>query len=179
ILFLMEFGLWVELNYAVAEGDVGQVFKIFKIFVFTFAGTSNQNYMLDLYVLLEFECSPELKEALQSQRPVWQVPRGRPNAGMEQSFDEKFYCRTVAPNVLRFLKMKEDVETAFYLKWHGKAHTSPHLRDEMMILLRLYKDEELHQFRSGQSMGYVAVNRFDRAYQRLDGGKMTEYLERS
>ncbi|KAJ6511068.1 hypothetical protein C8R45DRAFT_1068877 [Mycena sanguinolenta] len=67
ILFLMEFGWWVELNYAVAEGDVGRVFEIFKIFVFTFAGTSNQNYMaymLDLYALLEFECSPELKEAL-------------------------------------------------------------------------------------------------------------------
>ncbi|KAJ7702484.1 hypothetical protein B0H14DRAFT_3527284 [Mycena olivaceomarginata] len=37
------------------------------IFIFTFTGSSNQNYMkymLDLYALLEFECSPELKEAL-------------------------------------------------------------------------------------------------------------------
>jgi hypothetical protein len=38
-----------------------------KIFIFTFAGSSNPNYMrymLDLYALLEFECSPELKETL-------------------------------------------------------------------------------------------------------------------
>ncbi|KAF7372416.1 hypothetical protein MVEN_00102800 [Mycena venus] len=51
ILFLMEFGWWIELNYAIPEGDVGRVFEILK-------------YMLDLYALLEFECSPELKEAL-------------------------------------------------------------------------------------------------------------------
>ncbi|KAF7371884.1 hypothetical protein MVEN_00045600 [Mycena venus] len=67
ILFLMKFGWWTELNYAIPEGDVGRVFEILKIFIFTFAGASNQNYMrymLDLYALLEFECSPELKEAL-------------------------------------------------------------------------------------------------------------------
>ncbi|KAJ7504709.1 hypothetical protein B0H11DRAFT_1619969, partial [Mycena galericulata] len=67
ILFIMEFGWWIELNCAIPEGDVGRVLEILKIFIFTFAGTSNQNYMgymLDLYALLEFECSPELKEAL-------------------------------------------------------------------------------------------------------------------
>ncbi|KAJ7898724.1 hypothetical protein B0H13DRAFT_2337376 [Mycena leptocephala] len=67
ILFLMEFGWWIELNYEIPEGDVGRVFEILKIFIFTFAGSSNQNYMrymLDLYALLEFECSPDLKEVL-------------------------------------------------------------------------------------------------------------------
>ncbi|KAJ7656705.1 hypothetical protein B0H17DRAFT_955911, partial [Mycena rosella] len=32
ILFLMEFGWWVELNYAIPEGDVGRVLEIFKVF---------------------------------------------------------------------------------------------------------------------------------------------------
>ncbi|KAJ7434199.1 hypothetical protein B0H11DRAFT_2119313 [Mycena galericulata] len=45
ILFLMEFGWWIELNYAIPEGDVGRVMEILKIFIFTFGGTSNQNYM--------------------------------------------------------------------------------------------------------------------------------------
>lgn len=31
ILFLMEFGWWIELNYAIPEGDVGRVFEIFKV----------------------------------------------------------------------------------------------------------------------------------------------------
>jgi hypothetical protein len=31
ILFLMEFGWWVELNYAIPEGDVGRVLEILKV----------------------------------------------------------------------------------------------------------------------------------------------------
>ncbi|KAF8166721.1 hypothetical protein K438DRAFT_1528770, partial [Mycena galopus ATCC 62051] len=200
VLFLMEFGWWVELNYAVPEGDVGRVLEILKIFIFTFAGTSNQNYMgymLDLYALLEFECSPDLKDALlsnylfnlrgelgkfvegdlvQEWNNRWLEDMGTRRGG---EFDEKFYRRTVAPNVLHFLKMKEDIETAFNLKRRGKVHTSPHLRDETQTLLRLYREEELHTFRSGRSMGHAAVNRFDRGYQRLDAGKMNDFLQRS
>ncbi|KAF8193977.1 hypothetical protein K438DRAFT_1470855, partial [Mycena galopus ATCC 62051] len=152
----------------------------FQIFIFTFAGTSNQNYMsymLDLYALLKFECSPDLKETLLNN---WLFNlKGLFGKFVEGEFDEKFYRTTVAPNVLHFLKMKEDVETAFDLKRRGKAHTSPHLRDEMKILLQLCKDEELHRFRSGRGMGHAAVNRFDRGYERLHGGKMKEYLQRS
>ncbi|KAJ6478884.1 hypothetical protein C8R45DRAFT_1076622 [Mycena sanguinolenta] len=178
ILFLMEFGWWIELNYAIPEGDVGRVFEIFKIFVFTFASTSNQNYMaymLDLYALLEFECSPELKETLLDNWLLYlkeelgkciegDLMQEWNNRWLEDiagrrggEFDEKFYRKNCC----------------------AKPHTSPHLRDETKILLRMYKDEELHRFRSGRSMGHAAVNRFDRGYQRLDNGKMAEYLERS
>ncbi|KAJ7870106.1 hypothetical protein B0H14DRAFT_3440329 [Mycena olivaceomarginata] len=142
ILFLMEFGWWIELNYAIPEGDVGRVFEILKIFVFTFAGTSNQNYMgymLDLYALLEFECSPELKETLldnwlfnlpgeagkfvegdlmQEWNNRWLEDIAGRRGG---EFDDNFYRKTVVPNVLHFLKMKEDIETAFALKRRGKA----------------------------------------------------------
>ncbi|KAJ7622877.1 hypothetical protein B0H17DRAFT_1219140 [Mycena rosella] len=196
ILFLVEFGWWVELNYAIPEGDVGRVLEIFKIFVFTFAGSSNQNY-LDLYALLEFECSPDLKEALlnnylfnlrgeigtfvegdlmQEWSNRWLQDFSGRGGG---DFDDNFYRKTISPNVLHFLKMKENIETAFELKRRSKAHTSPHLRDETKVLLHLYQDEELHCFRSGRSIGHAAVNRFDRGYQWLEDGKMAEYLERS
>lgn len=154
-------------------------------------------YMLDLYALLEFECSPDLKEALlnnylfnlgeevgnfiegdlmQEWNNRWlQDVSGRGGG----DFDDKFYRKTISPNVLHFLKMKEDIETAFELKRRSKAHPSPHLRDETKVLLRLYQEEELHHFRSGRSMGHAAVNRFDRGYQRLDNEKMAEYLQRS
>ncbi|KAJ7930323.1 hypothetical protein B0H13DRAFT_2264217 [Mycena leptocephala] len=200
IPFLMEFGWWVELNYAIPEGDVGRVLEILKIFIFTFGGSSNQNYMgymLDLYALLEFECSPDLKEALlnnylfnlgeevgnfiegdlmQEWNNRWLQDASGRGGG---DFDDKFYRKTISPNVLHFLKMKEDIETAFELKRRSKAHPSPHLRDETKVLLRLYQEEELHHFRSGRSMGHAAVNRFDRGYQRLDNEKMAEYLQRS
>jgi hypothetical protein len=154
-------------------------------------------YMLNLYALLEFECSPELKETLldnwlfnlrgeagkfiegdlmQEWNNRWLEDIAGRRGG---EFDDNFYCKTVTPNVLHFLKMKEDIETAFDLKCRAKAHTSPHLRNETQILLRMYEDEELHSFRSGRSMGHAAVNRFDRRYQRLDEGKMGEFLQRS
>ncbi|KAJ7723584.1 hypothetical protein B0H16DRAFT_1666140 [Mycena metata] len=200
ILFLMEFGWWIELNYAIPEGDVGRVLEILKIYIFTFAGTSNHNYMrymLDLYALLQFECSPKLKEALlnnwlinlrgiigafiegdlmQEHYNRWLEDMVRRRGG---DFDDKFYRETISPNVQHFLEMKENIESAFELKRRGKAHTSPHLRDETRILLRMYKEEELHSFRSTRSMGHAAVNRFDRGYQRLHAGKLAEYLRDS
>ncbi|KAJ7155664.1 hypothetical protein C8R46DRAFT_910243 [Mycena filopes] len=200
ILFLMEFGWWVEMNYAIPEGDVGRLFEILKIFIFTFAGTANQNYMgymLDLYALLHFECSDDLRDALLNnylfnlEGKAGEFVEGDLiqewfNRWLEDiagrrggEFDENFYRRTVAPNVFRFLKMIKGIESAFQLKRRGKAHTSPHLRDETKILLKLYKDEELHSFRSGRSLGHAAINRFDRGYQRLDESKMDEFLARS
>ncbi|KAJ7923991.1 hypothetical protein B0H13DRAFT_2399024 [Mycena leptocephala] len=185
ILFLMEFGWWVELNYAIPEGDVGRVLEILKIFIFTFAGTSNQNYMrymLDLYSLLEFECSPDLKEALlnnylfnlrdelgnfvegdltQEWYNRWLEDMVSRRGG---DFDDKFYRQTISPNVHHFLKIKEDIESAFDLKRRSKSHTSPHLRDETKVLLQLYKEEELHLFRPGRSMGLVQGVRCEAAH---------------
>ncbi|KAJ7017190.1 hypothetical protein C8F04DRAFT_979773 [Mycena alexandri] len=200
ILFLREFGWWIEMNYAIPEGDVGRLLQIMKINIFTFAGTANQNYvgyMLDLYSLLQFESSPDLRDGLLDNL-LFNLEGGAGdfvegditqewfNRWLEEiagrrggDFDEQFYRKTVSPNVLHFLKMKKDMESAFALKRRGKAHTSPHLRDETQVLLRMYKEEELHRFRSGRSMGHAAVNCFDRGYERLDGGKMKDYVERS
>ncbi|KAK7006681.1 hypothetical protein R3P38DRAFT_2555300 [Favolaschia claudopus] len=200
ILFIMEFGWWVELNYAIPEGDVGRVLEILKIFIFTFAGTTHQNYMrymLDLYALLEFECSPALKNTLlnnyllnlrgevgtfvegdlvQEWNIKWLTGMIKRKGG---EFDEPFYRNTIAPNVLHFIKIKEDMESAFELTRRSKSHTSPHLRDETQMLLKLYKEDQLHSFHSGRSVGHAAVNRFERGYEALQGGKLGDYLERS
>ncbi|KAK7012556.1 hypothetical protein R3P38DRAFT_3324130 [Favolaschia claudopus] len=199
ILFMMEFGWWVELNYAIAEGDIGRVLEILKVYIFTFAGTSNQNYMrymLDLYTLLKYESSAALRDTLLDNYLL--NLRGEPGHSVEgdltqewsnkwiigsvkkrgAEFDDKYFREAIAPNVRHFLQIKEDVESAFDLKRRSKSHTSPHLRDETKLLLRLYKEEQLHLFRTGRSMGHAAINRFDRGYQRLADGKMAEYLER-
>ncbi|KAJ7621676.1 hypothetical protein B0H17DRAFT_1151772 [Mycena rosella] len=100
-----------------------------RIFIFTFAGTSNHNYtgyMLDLYTLLQFEAFPDLREGLlnnylfnlrgefgtfvegdlmQEWNSKWLEDMASRRGG---EFDEKFYRTTISPNVLHFLKMKED-----------------------------------------------------------------------
>lgn len=153
--------------------------------------------MLDLHALLEFECSPELKEALlnnwllnlcaeigkfvegdltQEWNNRWLTQISGQRGG---DFDEKFYRKTIAPNVLHFLEIKKNIESAFELKRRSKSHTSPHLRDKTKVLLQLYREEQLHSFRSGRSMGHAAVNQFDRGYRRLEDGKLAEYLQQS
>ncbi|KAJ7770955.1 hypothetical protein B0H14DRAFT_3096055 [Mycena olivaceomarginata] len=168
-----------------------------RIFIFTFAGGANLNYtryLLDLHALLTYECSPDLKEAMLNNWFMFlsediriavegDITQEWSNKWMEGmlskrggEWDDKFYRQTISPNVRHFLQLKGDMESAFELKRRGKAHTSPHLRDETKILLRMYKEEQLHHFRSGRSMGHAAVNRFDSGYQRLRQGKMAEFL---
>ena len=85
VLFLEDFGWWIEAAYVIPEGDMGRVNEILKVFfgycclfiwsayshlqiwIFTFAGSSNQNYkdyMLKLYCLLRYEASKDLKNAI-------------------------------------------------------------------------------------------------------------------
>ncbi|KAF7358185.1 hypothetical protein MVEN_00867000 [Mycena venus] len=176
ILFLMEFGWWIELNYAIPEGDVGRVFEILKIFIFTFAELKEallNNWLINLRGEIGKFIEGDL---MQEWNNRWLTQISGQRGG---DFDDRFYRKTIAPNVLHFLQIKEDIESAFELKRRSKSHTSPHLRDETKILLQLYKEEELHSFRSGRSMGHAAVNQFDRGYQRLEDGKLAEYLQQS
>ncbi|KAJ7883176.1 hypothetical protein B0H14DRAFT_3082456 [Mycena olivaceomarginata] len=164
IIFLQEFGWWIELCYAIPEGDIGRVLEIFKIFIFTFAGGANLNYtryLLDLDALLAYECSPDLKEAMLNNWFMFlsEDIRIAVEGDITQEWSNKW--------MEGMLSKRGDMESAFELKRRGKAHTSPHLRDETKILLRMYKEEELHYFRSGRSMGHAA---------RLRQGKMAEFL---
>ncbi|PPR04702.1 hypothetical protein CVT26_015027 [Gymnopilus dilepis] len=94
-------------------------------------------------------------------------------------FDDNFYRHTLSPNVEHFLRIKEEIENAFNLRKRGKAHTSPHLRDEFRVLLALYKEENLHSFCPGRSLGHAAINQFNDGYKKLDGGKLDDFLLKS
>jgi hypothetical protein len=62
ILFLMEFGWWIELNYAIPEGDVGRVFEILKVLirVTLFFPPTALTLILDLHIHLRRHLKPEL-----------------------------------------------------------------------------------------------------------------------
>jgi len=94
-------------------------------------------------------------------------------------FDDDFYRKTIAPNVNHFLRIKEVIEGAFGLEARSKAHTSPHLRDESKVLLTMYKETELHRFRSTRSMGHAAKNQFNIGYNRLQSGKLAEFIRKT
>ncbi|KAJ7891834.1 hypothetical protein B0H14DRAFT_3854930 [Mycena olivaceomarginata] len=94
-------------------------------------------------------------------------------------FDEPFYRQTISPNVHHFLLIKEEVETSFDFQSRGQTHTSPSLSDELGLLLRAFKEEEVHLFRSGRSLGHAAVNQFARGWRRLDEEKLNTFLTKS
>ncbi|KAF8233981.1 hypothetical protein L208DRAFT_1377073 [Tricholoma matsutake] len=152
ILFLQNFGWWIELAYAVPEGDIGWIFEILKVWIFMFGGSSHQNYMtylLKVYCLLWYEASDDLRngifnnwlvnvtselgkwikgDSLQECYSCWLKDMIKKWGG---DFNDKFYCQTLLPNVKHFLYIKEEIENAFDLKAQGKTHTSPHLHDEL------------------------------------------------
>jgi hypothetical protein len=94
-------------------------------------------------------------------------------------FDDNFYRHTLAPNVDHFLRIKEEIENTFNLHSRGKTHTSPHLRDELRVLLSLYKEENLHLFCTGRTIGHAATNQFNAGYRRLDNSKLDDFICKS
>jgi hypothetical protein len=56
---------------------------------------------------------------------------------------------------------------------------APHLCGELHLLLTTFKEEEVHLFRSGRSLGHAAVNQFARGFRRLEEDKLADFLDKS
>ncbi|KAF9011472.1 hypothetical protein BDZ89DRAFT_964051 [Hymenopellis radicata] len=199
ILFVRDFLLWMELAYATADGDIGRVWEVLKIWIFMFAGSSNTNYvnyLLELYCLFRYEASKDLKDAiwnnwlvnitgelgkwieddlLQEHFNRWYEDMIAKHGG---TFDDAFFRSTISPNVNFFLRLKEEIETAFELTRRSKSHTSPHLRAEFRILLTMFRIDKLHYFISGRSFGFIAKDTLNIGYASMYA-KLTEFLSRS
>ncbi|KAF8888940.1 hypothetical protein CPB84DRAFT_1816490 [Gymnopilus junonius] len=122
----------------VPEGDIDHVFKIIKIWIFVFAGSSHQNYvnyLLEVYCLLKYEALKDLQDAvlnnwlvnitgelgkwikadlLQEHYNCWLEDMIKRAGG---DFNDNFYHSTVSPN-----------------------------------------EENLHLFCSGQTLNHAAIN---------------------
>ncbi|KAJ7756790.1 hypothetical protein DFH07DRAFT_742456 [Mycena maculata] len=196
-IFMQDFGWWIEFARAVPEGDIGRVWEIMKIWIFKFAGSSHQNYMaylLEVYCMLRYEASNDLRNAIlnnwllniKGELGKWipaDLHQEHYNKWLEDmiqkhggEFDNKFYRQTISPNVHHFLQIKHEVESAFALEHRGQTHTSPSLQGEIHLLLTAFKEEQVHRFRSGRSMGHAAVNQFARGWRRLEEDKMADFL---
>ncbi|KAJ7130913.1 hypothetical protein C8R46DRAFT_1235915 [Mycena filopes] len=198
ILFLQDMSWWVIASDAVPDGEIGRVWEVLKIWIFCFAGSGNHNYtnyLLETYCLHRYEASKDFSDAMFNN---WLINlRGHQyiecdwvqedfNKWLEElvghkggDFDDHFYRHTLAPNVMRFLRMKEKMETAFELKPRSKTHGAPHLRNEFQQLLRMYKEDELHLFRPGRTMGHAAVNFYARGYEKLEDSRIAKFIQDS
>ncbi|KAJ7043878.1 hypothetical protein C8F04DRAFT_1361422 [Mycena alexandri] len=197
-LFLQDMGWWVVAANAVPDGEIGTLWEIMKIWIFGFSGSTNRNYasyLLETYCLHKYEASKAFSDAMFNN---WLVSFGGKkfteidfsqedfNKWLEDmvehkggDFDDHFYRHTLAPNVKHFLQFKEQLTDGFQIKRRGKTHGAPHLRNEFQQLLRMYKEDELHLFRPGRTMGHAAVNYLERGYERLEDGRMDYFIQQS
>ncbi|KAJ7089959.1 hypothetical protein C8R44DRAFT_957834 [Mycena epipterygia] len=197
-LFLQDMGWWVIAAHAVPEGEIGRVWEIMKVWILNFAGSSNHNYanyLLETYCLHRYEASKDFSDAMlnnwlvnptgfkwlecdfaQEGYKKWLEEMVEHKGG---DFDDHFYRHTLAPNVLHFLRMKDQMQSAFELKPRGKTHTLPHCRPEFQQLLRMHKEDELHLLRPGRTHGHAAVNFFEQGYERLEEGRIDNFIQQS
>ncbi|KAJ6568126.1 hypothetical protein B0H10DRAFT_1658796, partial [Mycena sp. CBHHK59/15] len=198
VLFLQDMGWWVIVAHTVPDGEIGRVWEIMKVWILCFSGSSNRNYanyLLETYCLHRYESSKDFSNAMLNNWLVnlsgkkWtecDFSQEGFNKWLEEmvehkggDFDDHFYRHTLAPNVFHFLRIKEQIEEAFELKHRSKSHSAPHQRNEFQQLLRMHKEDELHLFRPGRTMGHAAVNYLERGYERLEDGRMDHFIEQS
>ncbi|KAJ7131118.1 hypothetical protein C8R44DRAFT_829597 [Mycena epipterygia] len=163
-----------KIAFAVAEGNVGRLYECIKYMLFTFAGSTHTNYMgyiLETIINLELESSPGLKEALLLcllinltglaghfeegdyvveffNRLLEDVVQHR-NA---QRVNDNFIRNVVSRNLRHIAELKPAWRTGTGMAPKSKKHTDPHTNPEMLILLKTYREEELHSRRLGRQV---------------------------
>lgn len=197
IMFMHDMMLSREYAQSIAEGDPHRVYEAIKRMCVSFAGSSHSKYTtytLEMICNLELESSPELKAAYL--RNMLVNPSGEMwmegdlhlehlNLELENNithkngeWDDEHIRTVVAPNISHFTTLKNTFREGIGLAKRRSKHTAPHSRPEIKILLRTYRDEQLHFFRKGRCYGdsNCDVDTFAKGYKALYEGKMSKFI---
>ncbi|KAJ3730855.1 hypothetical protein DFJ43DRAFT_983287, partial [Lentinula guzmanii] len=159
-----------ECANAVASGDVGRVWEVLKVMLFTFAGSAHSKYatyLLETITVLEIESSAALRKALLSTMLV--NLSGKPgtfapcdliqeyfNRLLEaiverkgKEFDHSFIQSVISRNLHNLARVKTDLRGGVDLEKRAGRHTEPHNNPEVRSLLQLYAHHGLHSRRPG------------------------------
>lgn len=199
-LFMRDAVWWREVRNAVADGDPGRIWEIFKIWIFTFAGSGNPLYsqfLLELYCNFKWEYKPELREAIFKN---WLVNlHGAPGHFIEmdlmqehfnfwleemaqhkgKEFNEPFYRDTLSMNVHHFLHLKDEMEAAVTLEARTKKHSAPHLNNELQSLMTELRDKEVNYHRDGRQEGQPMADDFEKGLETLKKDKIKNFVAKS
>ncbi|KAF5328076.1 hypothetical protein D9619_013640 [Psilocybe cf. subviscida] len=190
-----------EFSLATAEGDVGRIWEMVKIMVFTFAASSHSKYtqyLLETLVDLEYESTPELREGLLHMTLVNLTGReGHWSAGdfmqeyfnrlLEAVFQRKgidygdpFVRQVWSRNLQHIARLKMSWLDGVGLNSRSRRHTGAKRVAEQKILLLLYKETELHSFRAGRQYTNEAyVDDFTKGVTALESGKLKRWCNKT
>ena len=190
-----------EALWSSAEGDVGRVWAQLKAMMFAFAGSSHKKYaqyLLETLIDFELESSPQLREALLSTgvanisgRPGGYKPTDLLQEYSQRmleavvqhkgaEFGERFIREGIARNLAHFQRLKEEFLGGVGLERHSQRRSKPSVDTEMRILLKEYRESELHSFRKGRRFGEVSSHetQFDTGVRNLNSGLLKKWTTR-
>lgn len=168
---------------------------------FTGSGHSRYStYLLEMFVDLELESSPELRNA-QLDSMVCN-PSGRVGGSQACDIFQEKMNRELEPIIQRkdtdygsdnirnmwsrnlkdIYDIKSEMRTSVGLSKRSGRHTHPHSRPEVRILLQHYKDVELHQRRAGRTYAQGQtwdVDNFSAGLRKLTEGGLNKWVQRS
>jgi hypothetical protein len=192
IAFMRETMISREAMLASVEGDVGRLYEMIKVMLFTFAGSPHSNYtayFLEMITKLEWESSPDLKSALLAVSLVNLTGRegsfaagdtiqeyfnrileavvGRKGVEYGDNFIRNIWSR----NLHHVARLKSTWLEGVGLAPRSKKHTKAKALAEMRILMQEYQEIELHSFRAGRIFDVdLFVDDFELGLKKLGGG---------
>ncbi|KII83902.1 hypothetical protein PLICRDRAFT_58707, partial [Plicaturopsis crispa FD-325 SS-3] len=200
IAFMRDTMISREAAFATAEGDVGRLYEMVKVMLFTFAGSSHNKYctyLLETITNLEYECSPELRKALLQISLVNLTGKaGHFSAGdfvqeyfnrLLEAIGEKkgleygadFIRNVVSRNLHHMARLKNEWTDGVGLTARSARHADPNANAEIRALLKEYRERELHSRRPGRSIEDTDVDDFQRGLESLRSGKLKKWITRT
>ncbi|KAJ3793040.1 hypothetical protein GGU11DRAFT_854030 [Lentinula aff. detonsa] len=198
ISFMRDTVLSRECANAVASGDVGRVWEVLKVMLFTFAGSSHSKYatyLLETVTTLELESSTNLRNALLRMMVVNLGGKAGAFAPCDliqeyfnrllemiverkgKEFNDVFIQEVISRNLHNLARVKSDLRRGVDLENHSGCHSEPHNNAETRILLQQYADHELHSRRPGRFIEERDTDDFQRGWNKLRKGKLAKWTE--
>lgn len=202
IAFMHETMISREAMLASVEGDVGRLYEMIKVMLFTFAGSPHSNYtvyFLEMITKLEGESSPDLKSALLAislvnltgregsfaagdtiQEYFNRIPEavvGRKGVEYGDNFIRNVWSR----NLHHIARLKSTWLEEVGLAPRSKKHTKAKALAEMRILMQGYLETELHSFQAGRIFDVdLFVDDFESGIKKLGGGgKLKSWISKT
>ncbi|KAK7059388.1 hypothetical protein R3P38DRAFT_2496066 [Favolaschia claudopus] len=191
-----------KLTTAIARGDIGRLYECIKAsyMLFTFGGSTHTNYLnylLETIMNLELECSPGLKLAL-LRGLIWNLS-GLPNHCEEgdyiveffnrlledvvqhksAQFDDIFIRDIVSRNLRHIAQLKVAWRTGVGMEKKAHKHTDPTTKPEILTLLKIYSDTELHSRRPTRQVDDRDTDDFNRGLKKLRDGTLESFIKKT
>ncbi|KAI0042004.1 hypothetical protein FA95DRAFT_1598679 [Auriscalpium vulgare] len=187
---------------AAPNSDIGRIWEVLKLWVFTFAGSTHTKYptyLLEMICSLELESTPELREffldnwlvnlqgeagkhiegdlMIEHNNKILQGMVGRRDA----TWDGHYLRDIVSPNTFLFGTVKTAFTEGAGLEPIRGRHPAPHTRPEFRTLSKIYREEGLHLFREGRSYNVRKrdVNNYERGVAAMENGRLAKWIDDS